>query len=130
MNTDIIALRHELHAKPEVSNNEYETAKIIKRYVEQFEPTEIRDRIGGAGLAVIYSFPDEGKTITIRCELDSLPIQETNQMSYRSTTAGVSHKCGHDGHMAIVASLAPWLQKGETIPTSRRKWSRSRKNHQ
>jgi len=113
MNNDIVALRRELHSKPEVSNQEYATAEIIKRYMEKYEPTEIRDGIGGAGVAVIYSFPNEGKTITIRCELDALPIQEVNQMKYRSTSSGVSHKCGHDGHMAIVASLGAWLQKGE-----------------
>ena len=107
--SDIIALRHELHSKPEVSNSEYQTAEIIKQYIQQYNPTEIIEGIGGAGLAAIYQYSDTGKTIVIRCELDALPIQEQNEMSYRSTNEGVSHKCGHDGHMAIVSSLAKWL---------------------
>ncbi len=106
---DIIALRHELHSKPEVSNSEYQTAEIIKEYLLQHNPTEVITGIGGAGLAAIYQFSDEGMTIVIRCELDALPIQEQNDISYRSAHEGVSHKCGHDGHMAIVSSLAEWL---------------------
>ena len=47
----------------------------------------------------------------IRCELDALPIQEANSLPYQSQHPGVSHKCGHDGHMTIVAALAPWLQQ-------------------
>lgn len=47
----------------------------------------------------------------VRCELDALPIGEPNNFAYRSRNAGYSHKCGHDGHMAIVAGLAPWLQE-------------------
>ena len=91
--SDIIALRHELHSKPEVSNSEYQTAEIIKQYIQQYNPTEIIEGIGGAGLAAIYQYSDTGKTIVIRCELDALPIQEQNEMSYRSTNEGVSHKC-------------------------------------
>ena len=109
---DIIALRHTLHAQPEVSNDEYGTAEIIKAYMEQYAPSEIIAGIGGSGVAVVYAFDRPGKTITIRCELDALPIQEANHMSYRSKHAGVSHKCGHDGHMAIVASLGAWLREG------------------
>lgn len=109
---DIISLRHKLHSHPEVSNNEHGTAQIIKDYIKQFHPTEIIEGIGGAGLAVVYDSGKAGKTIVIRCELDALPIHEQNDMSYKSKTDGVSHKCGHDGHMAIVASLAPWLANG------------------
>ncbi len=110
MNEKIITLRHLLHSRPEVSNHEYETAAIIREFIEQYEPTELIAGIGGAGLAVIYDFGGVGKTIAIRCELDALPILEKSDLSYRSVHDGVSHKCGHDGHMAIVASLGPWLQ--------------------
>src|SRR5690606_35881140 len=50
-------------------------------------------------------------TILIRCELDALPIKETNDFEYRSVERNISHKCGHDGHMAIVAGLAAVLGK-------------------
>ena len=110
---EIIELRRALHSKPELSNHEYETSRIIKNFIEKHHPTEIIEGIGGTGLAAIYKFPKEGKTITIRCELDALPIREENNIPYKSNKKGISHKCGHDGHMAIVASLANWLEKGK-----------------
>ena len=112
-NKEIIELRQELHSKPELSNFEYETSRIIKKFIEQHNPTEIVEGIGGTGIAAIYEYPKKGKTITIRCELDALPIQENNQIPYKSIRKEISHKCGHDGHMAIVASLAYWLKQGE-----------------
>lgn len=65
----------------------------------------------GNGLAVVYHFSDDGPVVVIRCELDALPIQETNQFGHRSVKPGVSHKCGHDGHMAILAGLAIRLKE-------------------
>ncbi|MBO0329568.1 amidohydrolase [[Muricauda] lutisoli] len=106
---EILELRHKLHTNPELSNEEYKTAEIIKKFIAQHHPTEIIEGIGGAGLAAIYKFPKQGKTITFRCELDALPIDETNKLEYKSQKKGISHKCGHDGHMAIVASIAHWL---------------------
>ncbi|GLU43761.1 amidohydrolase [Muricauda sp. NBRC 101325] len=98
---------------PELSNFEAGTAAIIRKFIAQFHPTKIIDGIGGAGLAAVYEFPRKGKSIVIRCELDALPIMESNQFGHKSTIDGVSHKCGHDGHMAIVASLANWLHHSE-----------------
>ena len=74
-----------------------------------FDPDEVVENIGGYGLMVSFIFDDEGPEIAIRCELDALPIVEVNQFPYASVAAGVSHKCGHDGHMTIVAGLASWL---------------------
>ncbi len=110
---EIIALRRELHSKPELSNAEYETASIIKNFINKYNPTELVEGIGGTGLAAIYEYPKKSKTIAIRCELDALPIQEVNQLDYKSIHKGISHKCGHDGHMAIMASLAFWLSNNE-----------------
>lgn len=107
----IIELRKELHRYPELSGVEVETAKRIRQFVEAHHPTKIIENIGGNGLAVIYEFPKAGTTITIRCELDALPIQEINHFYHQSTAAGISHKCGHDSHMAIVAGLVFWLKE-------------------
>jgi len=108
---DILDLRHRLHANPDVSNEEYKTSEIIKSFIGNHHPTEIIEDIGGAGLAVVYRFPKKGPTVTIRCELDALPINETASLNHKSTNPGVSHKCGHDGHMATVAGLAIWLNE-------------------
>lgn len=109
--TTIINLRKELHSNPELSGFEFETVKRITKFLAKNQPTEIIENIGGNGLAAIYKFPKLGKTITIRCELDALPIQEVNQFDHQSATKNVSHKCGHDGHMAVVSGLAFWLKE-------------------
>ncbi len=107
----LIALRKDLHRHPELSGTEFETARRIRAFVGAHEPTMMIDAIGGAGLAAIYQYAEAGPTITIRCELDALPIEEENAFDHRSVNDGVSHKCGHDGHMAIVAGLAFWLKQ-------------------
>jgi len=111
MNPEIINLRKELHQHPELSGFEFETAKRIQNFIEKHHPTEILENLGGTGIAAIYKFGKKGPSITIRCELDALPIQEENQFEYHSKNKGVSHKCGHDGHMAIVSGLIFWLKK-------------------
>ena len=107
----IINLRKELHTNPELSGFEFETAKRMKQFLAQNQPSEIIENLGGTGLAAVYQFSNTGKTIVIRCELDALPIQEVNDFKHQSKTQGVSHKCGHDGHMAIVSGLGFWLKE-------------------
>ena len=104
-------LRRELHKYPELSGKEKETAKRIRNFVEIHNKTEIVEGIGGNGLAAIYSFSNQGPVIVIRCELDALPIQDKSSQYYRSVHNGVSHSCGHDGHMTIVAGLIFWIKE-------------------
>lgn len=112
---EFIKLRHTLHQNPEVSGNEKETAKIIRDFALLYKPDEIIENLGGYGIAVVYKFSETGPTLLFRCELDALPIHEVNDISYCSKVSGVSHKCGHDGHMAILCSLFPQLQKRELM---------------
>jgi amidohydrolase len=104
-------LRKELHRYPELSGQEKETAGRIKKFIEKYHNAKIIENIGGNGLAVINEFSNSGPNIVIRCELDALPIQEANKFEHRSINNGISHKCGHDGHMAIVAGLVFWLKE-------------------
>lgn len=108
---ELISLRRELHKYPELSGKENNTAGKIVKFAEKFNPDEIIKNIGGNGLAVVFQGDHEAKTILIRCELDALPIEEENEFDYKSQTEGVSHKCGHDGHMAIVSGLIPLLSE-------------------
>ncbi|MBO0934716.1 amidohydrolase [Fibrella aquatilis] len=105
----LVALRHDLHQHPELSGQERETARRLIAFVQPFAPTRIVSELGGTGVAVVYDFGAGGPTLLFRAELDALPIEETNVFTHRSSRAGVSHKCGHDGHAAALAGLAPWL---------------------
>lgn len=111
MINDIRNFRQELHKHPELSGLESGTAALVRSFVERHNPTQIIEGVGGNGVAVVYQFSDDGPSVAIRCELDALPIVEKNNFSYRSTNDGVSHKCGHDGHMAIVAGLIFWIKE-------------------
>lgn len=106
----LIALRKDLHRFPELSGKEYETAQRIVNFITPFEPNQIITELGTTGVAAVYDFGRIDTTIMIRCELDALPIHEINSFEYRSSFDSISHKCGHDGHMVIVAGLAEWLQ--------------------
>ena len=113
-------LRHYLHQNPEVSWQEFKTAEyMIEYYKENFQPDDII-RLGGHGIAFIFNGKEDGKTVLIRTELDALPIHEINNFAHKSKTDGVSHKCGHDGHMTMVAGVAKHFaqnrpQKGRIV---------------
>ena len=105
MLSKIIELRKGLHQNPELSGVEFNTARRIRSFLGHYPPTKVIEQLGGSGLAAVYEFSTSGPVVAIRCELDALPIEEENDIDHRSTVKGVSHKCGHDGHMAIVAGL-------------------------
>lgn len=107
----LVALRKELHQNPEVSGKEVETAKKIIDFLTQYSPDEIICNVGGAGILAIYNGKETAKKVLFRAELDALPIEEVNEFDYKSKTKGVSHKCGHDGHMAVLCGLAMQLHK-------------------
>ncbi|MDZ7769133.1 MAG: amidohydrolase [Woeseiaceae bacterium] len=105
------SLRHALHAAPELSGGETATAEKIITWFKALAPDEILTGLGGTGVAIIFGESGSGPTIMLRSELDALPILETNDMPHRSTTDGISHQCGHDGHMAILAAVGAALAK-------------------
>jgi amidohydrolase len=111
----VITLRKKLHSQPELANDEVRTANTIKEFVQQYSPDEIIENIGGNGIAFIFKYGNTGPTIMIRAELDALPIEEVNNFNYRSLKNGISHKCGHDGHMAILSGLAAVLQSSKPM---------------
>jgi len=105
----VIRLRHELHRYPELSGRETGTAQRIVQFFANLNPDSIIEGIGGNGVAIVFSGKAAGPTLLLRCELDALPIAETIGTSYCSTASGISHKCGHDGHMAILAGVGAGL---------------------
>ena len=98
--------RKHLHQNPELSNLEHQTAQKVVDYLTPLLPDQILTEIGGTGVAVIFNGEQPGDHVLFRCELDALPIHEKNNFAHRSNVDGVSHKCGHDGHMAILCGLA------------------------
>lgn len=108
---EIQEVRRELHSRPELSGQESGTAERLAGLLRQLRPDLLLDGLGGAGLAAVFDSGREGPGVLFRAELDALPISENNDFSYRSQREGVSHKCGHDGHMAILLGLAHALAR-------------------
>lgn len=107
----IVRFRRLLHQNPEISGLESATAKRVVRFFEGLQPDGILDNLGGNGVAFIFEGQAAGPTLLLRCELDALPIQETNTFDHRSVETGKAHKCGHDGHMAIIAAVGSVLAR-------------------
>jgi amidohydrolase len=103
---EIIALRRKLHTCPELSGEEYKTAQLIASELEEMTPDLLVKNLGGAGVAAVFQGKAAGPNVLFRAELDALPIEEVNDFDYRSRHDNISHKCGHDGHMAILLGLA------------------------
>ncbi len=106
----LIELRHTLHRNAELSGNESGTARIITDFLQSYSPDSLIENLGGHGIAAIFSGRSAGPRVLIRCELDALPIAETVTLPWASESDSASHKCGHDGHMTMVAALAPRLR--------------------
>ncbi|HET8964370.1 MAG TPA: amidohydrolase [Chitinophagales bacterium] len=106
--------RRTLHANPEVSESEIETAKRVTEFLKNCNPDELITEIGGTGIIATWNSGNEGNEIVFRAELDALPIKEINTFDYASTIEGVSHKCGHDGHATILCGLAKYLSANKT----------------
>lgn len=108
---EIMDLRRALHSSPEISGEEYHTAQTILRFIEErFNGFEVIPGLGGEGIVAKKKY-GEGPEIAFRAELDGLPINEENEIPYRSKISGMSHACGHDGHMSILLRTARLIDK-------------------
>lgn len=103
-NKELIALRHDFHRHPELGLREYRTSEKVSSYLK------------GCGLAVsclnqtgvvgLLRGDRPGPTLLMRADMDALPIQEENDIPYKSENEGVMHACGHDAHTAMLLVAA------------------------
>lgn len=106
-------IRQDLHKIPELGFKEYKTKEYIKQRLVKKGQNVVE--IGDTGLITYFDFKQE-KTICFRAEMDALPIQEENDVEYKSVHNGCMHACGHDGHMAILLSIIDDLLEGKFDP--------------
>lgn len=108
---DAVALRKYLHQHPELSCEEkHSSAHIANLLKSDCNPDDLI-LFDHYGIAAVFNGKRPGKSLLIRGDFDALPIQETNEFAHRTETDGVSHKCGHDGHAAILYALARKLSQ-------------------
>lgn len=106
----IVDLRRHLHRYPELSFKEEQTARFVQKALDQLE-IPYQTGIAGTGVvAMIKGSGTDGKTIALRADMDALPIQEANDVPYKSAHPGIMHACGHDVHTASLLGTAAILQ--------------------
>ncbi|WP_019153343.1 M20 family metallopeptidase [Robertmurraya massiliosenegalensis] len=107
---EMVSIRRYLHQNPELSFQEVNTANYIKSFYENLG-IEVKGHVGGNGVVAKIYGGKPGQTIALRADFDALPIQEENDVPYKSLNPGVMHACGHDGHTATLLVLAKVLHE-------------------
>ena len=112
LHAEIAAWRHDLHAHPELLYEVHRTAASVAEKLTAFGCDEVVSGLGRTGVVGVIkgSRPGgAGKVIGLRADMDALPIQEANELPYKSTVPGKMHACGHDGHTAMLLGAAKYL---------------------
>ena len=117
--TAFTKIRKYLHQHPEVSEQESETSLYIELQLKSIWPEIVPEKIDHHNLIfTLGKLTYKSQHLAFRCELDALPIQEQNNFDHASKIQGVSHKCGHDGHMAIMLRFAYLLKTNPIANTT------------
>ena len=110
---DITAWRRDFHAHPELLYDVHRTAASVAERLKSFGCDEVVTGIGRTGVVGVIHGGKERETarkvVALRADMDALPIQEANEVPYRSTAPGKMHACGHDGHSAMLLGAARYL---------------------
>ena len=101
-----IRIRHHLHRYPELSFQEHQTQKFISNELGQLGIRKLQPVAGTGLLAMVQGHNARGKTLILRADMDALPVEEENNIPYRSENKGIMHACGHDVHMTCVIGAA------------------------
>jgi len=107
---DVVALRRDLHRHPELGFEEHRTAEVVAARLRALG-YEVTTGIGVTGVAGVLRGAAPGKTVMLRADMDALPIVEESGAPYASSTAGVMHACGHDGHVAMLLGAAALIAR-------------------
>ncbi|HYG16549.1 MAG TPA: M20 family metallopeptidase [Bacteroidia bacterium] len=103
--------RRHLHAHPELSYQEYETAKFVETRLQEYGITKFERKADTGVIAIIECNNPTSKTIALRGDMDALPITEANEVPYKSQNPGVMHACGHDVHTSSLLGTARILNQ-------------------
>ncbi len=107
---ELVEWRRQLHQKPELGFREQLTAAFIAQKLDEWG-IEHQTGIAQTGIVAIIQGDRPGSVLGIRADMDALPIQEENDVPYKSQHDGVMHACGHDGHVTIALGTAYYLSQ-------------------
>ena len=107
---EMVSFRRDLHMYPELSHYEVNTPEKVACFLENLG-LEVKRNVGGRGVTGLLKGGKPGKTVALRADFDALPIQEENEVEYKSRIPGVMHACGHDVHTAALLGVAKTLSE-------------------
>lgn len=110
----IVDIRHHLHQNPELSFEEYNTQKYVLQQLHNMGITDVTPLANTGLVALIKGKNPNSKTIALRGDMDALPIEEQNNVPYKSVNTGVMHACGHDVHTSCLLGAAQILNELKT----------------
>lgn len=110
LQSQLVQWRRHLHQRPELGFQEQITAAFIAEKLQEWGIPH-QTQIAQTGIVAIIDSGQPGPVLAIRADMDALPIQELNQVPYRSLYDGRMHACGHDGHVTIALGTAYYLQQ-------------------
>ncbi len=109
-NDEVIGWRRSIHANPELSGREEETASFIAQTLAGMGISP-KEKVGGYGVVGLIKGNGQGKCVALRADFDALPIPECTGLPFASRNPGVSHSCGHDMHTAMLLGAARVLKE-------------------
>ena len=106
----VIEIRKHLHSNPELSLKEFKTAEFVRKQLAALD-LEVLNPFLETDVVALLNKDKKERNVTLRADMDALPITEENNISYCSKNKGVMHACGHDGHTAMLLGTAFILEK-------------------
>src|SRR5437764_15165919 len=107
---ELVAIRRDLHAHPEIGFEEQRTSGIVAEKLASWG-IEVFRGIGKTGVVGVLRGGDDGRRVGLRADMDALPMDEETNLPYRSNHPGKMHACGHDGHTAMLLGAAKYLSE-------------------
>ena len=117
----LVEIRRTIHMHPELGFEEVETSKLLSEWLERFG-LQVKRGIAKTGVVGLLKGKEPGKTVAIRADMDALPLDEANQVSYVSKVKGKMHACGHDAHVAILLGVAKYFSSVKDQLKGNIKW--------
>ncbi|HKT96009.1 MAG TPA: M20 aminoacylase family protein [Paraburkholderia sp.] len=111
---EMIALRHAIHAHPELGFEEFVTSDLVAERLAEWG-YEVHRGLGGTGVVGTLKVGTSKQRLGLRADMDALPIHENTGLDYASRVPGKMHACGHDGHTAMLLAAARHLAQSRSF---------------
>src|SRR5919199_5903524 len=109
LRAQLITQRRDFHMHPELSNHEERTSRIVAERLRALGLEDVKTGVGKYGVTALLKGTKPGPVVAVRADMDALPIQEVNDVPYKSQVPNVKHACGHDAHTTIELGVAKVL---------------------